>query len=651
VPVFFAELNGGQLNALSRHNDVIAIERLPDDLGPLSDDDGGTSDRFVYVWPAATGAGAKVAVHEAGGVDTTNPFLVDPTYWCSSLNGGAGGSACNIGTNVNASGGHATNVAGVIASSHPWRRGGAWGLTAGSLLSANFQSYPSSINDTASAAAQKVVDAASWALNNGADAINMSWGGCSSGQHGFYSRWADYLVKSYGDSVVVASGNNNCGSPDFVGWPSLGWNTISVGSYYDNNTGGRADDVYSSFTSYRNPTDPNTGRRYEKPDVVGMGGQVSATGSCFGVETTGVGSGANASTCGTSFATPDVTALTALTVGKQPALRNRAEAVKAIIMAGATHNIVDGAGYTACATSPVANDCRDGAGAIDAWQTYAIVNAGAWRHLPSIVANSFNSAGNIDYQVTIPAGHNIRVALAWDSTATCTNLGTAQQACASDRLNADLDLHLLDSNGVRLATAASMQNSAEVLDYRTSGATRTYTIRIHRTRFDAGTNTYAGVAWNLNATDTFNPLTSAIPVALNSTISGQTTDQGRSYWDSYSGPATQCLSFLRNETGLERVYRVTTTTKGTLTATLSNIAGYGGVNGDIDVIILGRNGTPEAQNGQTVGCGETSAVAAQLPAGDYYVVVDGNAGSVARYNLAVSFATNASTSSQPLPQR
>jgi subtilisin family serine protease len=78
-------------------------------------------------------------------------------------------------------------VAGVIASTHNWRRGGAFGIS--QILSANFQSFGSATN---------IVNSASWAINNGADTINMSWGGCSLGDQTFFSHWVDYLVKAFG---------------------------------------------------------------------------------------------------------------------------------------------------------------------------------------------------------------------------------------------------------------------------------------------------------------------------------------------------------------------------------------------------------------------------------------------------------------------
>jgi hypothetical protein len=636
VPVVLAELNAGQIIAVSHLKDVVAIYDIPQ--AGLMNDDSATSDRYPFVWATASGSGVQVAVHEDDGVDNVNTFLNNAThsvvYWSDTQAG--------LVRNIQQ---HATNVAGVIASTHNWRRGGAFGI--GQILSANFQSF-------SSANQPKMVNSASWAVSNGADTINMSWGTiCSLGNQSFFSRWVDFLVKSTGVNVVASAGNSTCsaGTPQFVGAPSLGWNTLSAGSYFDNNTGLRTDDVLSSFTSFVNPTDPNSGRTYEKPDVTGMGGQV-AGGACFGTETTGIGGGVNDSTCGTSFSAPDTSALTAVVMGKQPALIGAAEAVKAIAMASATHNIVDGVNYRDCAGSPTSNDCRDGAGAIDAFQAITnVVTPGNWAFPGLISPASFDASGNINFTTTLTKGKNTRAVIAWDSTAACTNLGTTSQACSSDVLNADLDLSVLDPNGVSVASAASFQNSAEVVDFKPA-ITGTYTIRVHNFRFDAGTNTFLGVAWNKNIADSRTPATGVKNFALNTTKTNQTNDKGVSFWDTYSGPAASCASFLNPETGLEKMFKVTTSATGQITASLSSIVAFSGVSSDVDAIILKKSGPANAQNGQVVACGDTTAVASAQPAGTYYILVDGFSGSVAKYSLTVNFVAGAVASPQePLPPR
>jgi hypothetical protein len=707
VPVIFAELNAGQINALSRHSNVVAIETIPQNI-EMHNDDSMTSDRFVFtwsLWPVGTkpGAGAKIAVHEWNGVDDTSPFLIDPVYWCSGVGEGPGGEACTEGKNLNGTAGHATRVASVIASTNSWRRGGAWGLTVGSLLSANFganngllffiSNSGSFVNDlnmsqltdslrtefqknniTLSQAAVteviqdgnqwKIVDAgktyminvlnastlvvnryvdgititrnavnsASWAIENGGDTINMSWGSSPSNEsYSFYNRWADYLVKIYGVNIVVSSGNYGDYDVYNIQSPSAAWNTISVGSYSDKDTGGRNDDTFSTFSQWRNPTDPNSEHKYEKPDVVAMGERVELTG----------GGGVYLSTSGTSFAAPEVSALTALVISKEPNLRRKPETMKAIIMAGATHNIVDGVNYLDCPSSPSPADCRDGAGAIDAFQTINnIVVPGNWKYYPSISpGTSFDTSGNIDIPVSLSQGKDARVVIAWSSTAVCSSLGAGSQSCASDVLNADLDLIVLGPDKKVVANASSKQNSAEVVDFKPA-VNGTYTIQIRKTRFDANTNTNLGVAWNTDTADMFsNSQAGAIDFPLNTTVTNQTTNMGQSFWDSYGQTTASYCPVAGREIGPEKVYRVTTSSPGSIRAYISNI-GYllktvslqSLLSSSINVLILN-------QNGAFVACSPlgTSALSLYLGAGTYFIVVDGAYGSVGNFDLKVDF--------------
>src|SRR5262245_31074987 len=96
VPVIFAELTAGQINALAHHPNVAAIEEVPRNLTRLNDDSA-TSDRYPFIWSSANGSGAMVAVHEDDGVDTVNTFLINPPYWCTGVGTGPGGANCTIG--------------------------------------------------------------------------------------------------------------------------------------------------------------------------------------------------------------------------------------------------------------------------------------------------------------------------------------------------------------------------------------------------------------------------------------------------------------------------------------------------------------------------------------------------------------------------
>lgn len=643
APVVFAELNAGQINGLSRRPDVVAIEEIPKVDAHV--DDSTTSGRFIYGWPRFRGSGATVAVHEAGGVDDVNPDVNNGThpvvYWSDTQ-----GNPKNIDQ-------HPTNVAGVMASTNAWRRGGAFG--ADQILSANFPSYGSP--------ASQFVASAMWAVRSDTDVINMSWGTiCSNGNSDFWSRWADYVVHTYGVTIVSSSGNSSCpsGTPQYVGSPSLGWNTISVGSHFDNNNGLLEDDVLSSFSSYANPTDPVSGGTYEKPDLVAVGGQVDGSG-CHGVATAKIGGGFD-ETCGTSFSSPDAAALVANLLARSSVVDGRlaqsAETVKALMMAGARHNIVDGVTLRSCPSSPIPNDCRDGAGAIDAYQTTRVFQANAYDNIGHVTPTSWpaGSAGDKVYNVDLKNGVPFRGVLAWNSTADCIRLGTTAQECTSDVLNADLDLHLFDPNGVVVASSASVRNAAEVIDH-TPTQTGTYTLRARNFAFQADTSTYAGVAWNTDTRDNRHPLLGQTGLTLGQKSALKNTRGRASNWDTYQGPDASCVSFMGSSTGPERIYRVKTTAEGSLTATLSDISpdasGYPLT--DLDVAIVSRpSGTPPQELNQNMqGCGDTAATASGLPAGTYWVVVDGFNGSLGKHKVQVDFTPTggAAPAAQALPDR
>ncbi|GIH02709.1 hypothetical protein Rhe02_07760 [Rhizocola hellebori] len=620
APIVFAKLPATQIRQLQLRDDVIAVDLVRGDA-KLMTDDSATSNRYPYAWSAADGTGTRVAVHEDDGVDNVNAALNNAThpvvYWDPAN------------PDITSEGGHATHVAGVIASTDNWRRGGAFNTS--QVLSANFHSF----GDTAA-----MVNSLEWAAAQGANAINMSWGACTFGVPDFNSHWVDFEQLLWNTNFVVSSGNQpNCFGSLFVASPSLGWNTLSVGSYYDHDTGLRSDDTFSSFTEFQNPTDPISGRTIERPDVTAMGGEFnSSTGDCFGVETTEVGGGVAASTCGTSFAAPDTAALAADIA--QRIGGDKPETVRAIVMAGATHNIVDGFNNVDCASSPIPGDCRDGAGAIDANQSINNVAVpGNWSPATFLTDVTAPTGSNIDRTTTLTAGRPARAVIVWDSFASCAN--AAGGDCATDRLGADFDLSVIDPSGNVVASSASFQNATEVVDF-TPAVSGTYTIRTHVFRFDAGTSTYFASAWNKNTSDAITPITGVTGFTLNTTRTGQTTDKGHSYWDTYSlapGGQANCPSFLNPETGLEKVYQITTPSSGRITATLSSIVGFPGVAQDVDVVLLRRFGAANNQNGQVVACGDVTLSASAQPAGTYYVVVDGFQGSVANFSLNVGFVS------------
>jgi C1A family cysteine protease len=108
----------------------------------------------------------------------------------------------------------------------------------------------------------------------------------------------------------------------------------------------------------------------------------------------------------------------------------------------------------------------------------------------------------------------------------------------------------------------------------------------------------------------------AVALTLNKAYSGKTAATDPAKVSKYS-----CTS--RLESGPEKVHKITTTSMGDLTATLSNLG-----SNDLDVFILSAC-DPMA----CVAFGDTTAVYANAPAGTYYIVVDGNSGALGSYTL------------------
>ncbi len=129
--------------------------------------------------------------------------------------------------------------------------------------------------------------------------------------------------------VAVAAGNFKgtleCGAPSIsVNSPGKGFNTMTVGAYYDNNTLGWSDDTMESWSQYN-----DLGR--QKPEIAASGGGIystTRTSPYFG----DTGSA-------TSYATPMISAVAADMIDAQPSLFDRPISIQSILMATALHNI------------------------------------------------------------------------------------------------------------------------------------------------------------------------------------------------------------------------------------------------------------------------------------------------------------------------
>lgn len=443
-PVVYAELPAGLVSRLAERGDV---ERVYDADNRNEDymDVARASINAHWVESAYgfNGSGSNIAIIEDSRVDFDNNCLVN-----------------NLGTRVPGDANvdqHATATAGMAASNNATVRGIAPGA---GIYSANGTTY----SDANMSAA---IDAAA----SNTHISNNSWGpncGGADGSMNVHARHADYVVRYLWDTVIAAAGNNGtCSGGEFVGGVAAGYNVIAVGNYDDNGTTDSTDNSMNSSSSYLDPTSPHSDR--EKPEVAAPGTNITSLvmanpGEC---PTGNVGSG-------TSYSSPMVAGVAAQLMHANTSLRVYPESVKALIMAGATHNIE--------------GDRRlsefDGVGGVNALASYSSLASSnyTWRY---VTPSSFDANGYITIDLGyVYAGERLKVALVWDSNP-ASNYST-------DPLNADLDLNVVGP-GVS-QWSSSWDNSYETVDI-TVPASGSYQIKVRNYRF-SGTQEYLAVAWN-----------------------------------------------------------------------------------------------------------------------------------------------------------
>ncbi|MEA2089269.1 MAG: S8 family serine peptidase [Thermoproteota archaeon] len=439
APVVFSELSKQAILEIENRLDVEKVflsRTYKPQINTAAD-----TERANLVWPyGIDGSGVKIAVVEDDGVAFANPHLADGSYFDSD--------------NKRIDG-HATAVAGVIASTNNTYRGIAHG--APGILSANAETYDSF----------DIMDATDWALNNSTRIINNSWGKDTGLEMDILDEYFDYVVRNYRVTVTVAAGNNRDPHRTKTGnvqSPGLGWNVITVGAIDDKDTSSWLDDDMAPYSSFKDPVSTNGDR--EKPEVVAVGNNKGNT-PMYSTLTSDpwVGKTGN----GTSLAAPAVAGEAALLMQTKEWLSWWPETVKATIMATAWHNIE---GFSRLSMF-------DGAGAIDSWSAYRTVKNN------QIVGEIIGSEDlPKSYTFDASEGGRVRVAIAWDS-----------HDDVADELLADLDLFIWDSPKTHIITAsASYDNSYEIVEF-TAPYTGTYMAEVYPSRFD-GDYEYLGFAWN-----------------------------------------------------------------------------------------------------------------------------------------------------------
>lgn len=387
------------------------------------------------------GAGVRVAQIEVGGrVAVANPSLAGTLQDAISVCAAASG--------------HSTGVAGIIRSTHGVHRGAAPGAT----LRAG---------GSCGGVSAQLMAASTRAMDWNARALNLSWGANIGLTPGPLDRFYDNAVLNRWRTVVKSAGNEAgpCGSgTGNITSPGLAYNVISVGNFDDANTTAWGGDFMNACSSWRDPVSWMNDR--EKPEVAAPGSNINSTTTAF-PWTGPIGSG-------TSFAAPLVTGATALMIQRNGFFSVWPEAVKALLMVTAVHNIE---GATRLSE-------RDGAGGIALDRVDDVaggVTGGA-------SGQGYNCASPVNIDVALPwlaSGILTRIAIVWDNDPAYVNYAT--------RPSADLDLRILSPGGATVASSASWDNTYEIVEF-TPTTTGFHRIRVNKFRCDRSPQ-WLGWAW------------------------------------------------------------------------------------------------------------------------------------------------------------
>lgn len=168
------------------------------------------------IWEVSVGADIDVAVVDTG-VDGSHPDLVGRVAPGASFLG-TGGTA-QVGGGATDPNGHGTHVAGIAAAGAQNGAGIAGVAPLARILPVRV------LDSTGSGSSSAVAAGITWAVDNGAEVINLSLGGSYSAA---IATAADY-AESRGVVVVAAAGNT--GAPNSVMYPAALPKVIAVGSH------------------------------------------------------------------------------------------------------------------------------------------------------------------------------------------------------------------------------------------------------------------------------------------------------------------------------------------------------------------------------------------------------------------------------------
>lgn len=340
------------------------------------------------------------------------------------------------------------------------------------------------------------LDALEWAVeDHNCRVINQSFHRTAEATDGVLSYddiYKDWLALHWPYPFIAqAAGNTGEGgatispaSDEYVN--HKGYNSLSVGNHNDDAS------AMSASTIWRNPTAPHGDR--ELPEISANGTSITTVGLTMS---------------GTSMASPAVAGVAALLQHTHSSIATWPEACRAILLAGATRNVVDDTWWQDVSG---AVDTEDGAGAVNALESHNIARtrrrpggSGAQRGWDAGLLDSgdfdANGLSEFTYRVRVPSSRfwwlgprHVKVALAWASAVEELDLPFINPVPISSTLAVDLDLKVFDSNGTQVGYSGSWDNSYEIAEFDGVPG-RTYDIRVRR--WSGTESTWFGLAWTV----------------------------------------------------------------------------------------------------------------------------------------------------------
>lgn len=232
-----------------------------------------------------------------------------------------------------------------------------------------------------------------WLLSKGVNIINMSaslwYDGIAASSYSGVSRWLDHIAIQHDVTLVVASSNDSLANT--VKQSGMSYNAITVGALDDKATANRNDDERASFSSYAN------GSIVSKPDICAPGDNLNMAipGNSYNERS------------GTSYATPQVTAIIAQMLQMRPEIKAKQAVIKSIVLAGVSS--WKGMTSTPAGTNTRAMNPQTGAGEVDSKAMRYI--AQAQRYVGTTLTSGVNTYTRT---FNVPASDTLsRVALTW----------------------------------------------------------------------------------------------------------------------------------------------------------------------------------------------------------------------------------------------